>query len=251
MSKLKILLFVIVSLLVVTGFIKSSKAELEINDTVVKPKFHVDSKENMQGIAYSNGHMYIGFDIGKDRGRIRQYTLTGKLVKTTAPLKTGHTAELDVRNKNGRLYVANGGGKNPLKIHEVDVSKNKITDTLHLDNLGNSGLLAVDNDRDRLIIHSAKNDKGTPLFSITDFNGKILKQFKIPYQGVPQGLEHHNGKIYFYTNSKITVIDEKGNILKTHKLKIKGESQGITVVDDKKPYIAVAYDEPHRIFELK
>jgi hypothetical protein len=215
---------------------------------------YVPDASNMQGLTYYDGHFYIGFDITGGNGKIVKITNGGKLVKDSGSLPIGHSAELAYRKTNNHIYIANGGGTNPTHIYEVDM--NAATPTvisdLNFSYLGNSALLAIDNDNDLLIIHTAPDDTTNPTFSICKFDGTITKRFTIPNQGVPQGLEHYQGYLYFYTTNKITVLDLNGSIITTMLLPKSGESEGLTIAGDfESPYIAVGYNNSNRIYGLR
>jgi hypothetical protein len=236
----------------------STPATIPVNPTVWKATdstaFLVNSTANMQGLAYHDDFYYIGFDVGNNQGMINKYTQKGVLVKSSGPLPIGHSAELSFRPKDNHIYAANGGGNNPVIVYEVnmDVTKPYIVKQIDLSKLGKAALLGIDNDSDMLVIHSASSNIGNPTFSLTDFNGKIIKQFSVSNQGVPQGMEIYNKKIYFYTNNKITVIDYTGKITNIIKLPYTGESEGLAISGTKeKPVLSVGYNKPNRIYELK
>lgn len=153
------------------------------------------------------------------------------------------------------IYVANGGGSNPTHIYEVDFDKKKVTKDINLEKYGSSALLAINNDKDELILHTSPDgDHGKIIFSIIDFNNNSLKQqFEIHNQGVPQGLEYYDGILYYYTNNNITCIDlDTKNIIKNFEIKETGESEGITLAyDNNIPYLAIGYNKNNRIYALK
>jgi hypothetical protein len=209
---------------------------------------------NMQGLANHNGAIFVGFDEGGGKGEIRVYSASGKLIKDSGPLPIGHTASLTYRTKNGHIYVTNGGGTNPTKIYEVDVSAAhpKVLRTIDFGRLGNSGLMAFDNARDKMWLETAANDYAPVItFSYCDVNGHIFRQFTIKNQGVPQGLDVYQNRIYYYTNDKITVLDYSGHIIKSLALHLSGESEGLTIVTGKTPYIIFGYNKPNRLYVLK
>lgn len=137
----------------------------------------------------------------------------------------------------------------------MDFNNKKVVNDINLEQFGTSALVAIDNDKDNLIISTAlnKGDKGDPTFSIFDFNLNKKLQFKIKNQGVPQGLDCYKGILYYYTNNKITCINLKsGKIIKSFDINEKGESEGITVVNDiKSPYIVVGYNNKNRLYSIK
>lgn len=224
----------------------------EDNILISKLKFNIIDKGNMQGLTYNNNMFYVGFDRNNDNGEIIVYDNNGNEIKRSGLLKIGHAAGLAYRTKSNSIYVANGGSKNKTHIYEVKMNGDKVYISKDLDysKLGNSGLVAIDNDDDKLIIHTSINDNGNHIISICDFNGKVEKQINIKNQGIPQGLEYYKGYIILYTNNKITFIDSKsGEITKTYKIKEKGESEGITIfTEDSKVGLAYGYNGNNRIY---
>jgi hypothetical protein len=216
--------------------------------------FDIKTKDNLQGLAYWDGYYYVGYDVGKGFGKIRKYNFHGELIQETDLLAIGHTAELDFRNKNNRLYVANGGGKNPARIFEINMTSKTpyISKTLELDSLGKACLLAIDNENDTLVVHTADNDQTAPKISIIDFNGNVQKHFSIPYQGIPQGLEVHNGIIYFQTNSLISMINLSGQIIGQTAVNESGENEGIAIFSTaKETYYLYGYRFNNRLYKTE
>lgn len=234
----------------VANFMEYNGVEKYVFDLV----FHLPDSGNMQGLTYYNGYYYVGFDVGGGNGVIRKYNGAGKKVKESGPIAIGHAAELAYRVSNNRIYVANGGGTFPTYVYEVnmDAATPSITKTLDFTALGNAGLLAIDNDRDLLLVHTAPSDSGQLLFSFSDFNGNILHQFSMPNQGVPQGLAISQNQIYYYTNNKITILDYFGNIMNVMPIPKSGESEGLTISGDYlTPSITVGYNAPNRLYALR
>ncbi|MBM7834959.1 hypothetical protein [Clostridium sardiniense] len=249
-----IILFMIIGMTVsVYGFEKKDIKLKSDNDILVsKLKFNINDKGNMQGLTYNNNIFYVGFDRNNDNGEIIAYDNNGNEIKRSGLLKIGHAAGLAYRTKNNSIYVANGGGKNKTHIYEVKMSGDKtyISKDLDYSKLGNSGLVAIDNDDDKLIIHTSINDNENHIISICDFNGKVEKQISIKNQGVPQGLEYYDGYIILYTNNKVTFIDSKSDeIKKTYKIKEKGESEGITIFKEgNKIGLTYGYNDNNRLY---
>ncbi len=229
-----------------------NKASTRLNVLVGEKLFDIPTEDNLQGVAYWDNHFYIGYDVGKGYGVIRKYNSEGKLVKETEPLSIGHAAELDFRESNKRLYVSNGGGKNPTFIYEIDIlsSKPSIKRKIDFYSLGKAGLVAIDNNSDTLVIHTAESDTTLPKLSIADFNGNIIKQFPIKYQGIPQGLEVFNGIIYFQTNNLLTMLNFNGQIIGQTAIKEEGENEGITILKEgDKDYYIYAYRHGNRMYK--
>lgn len=214
--------------------------------------FNVENNWNMQGLEYYGGNFIIGYDRGKGNGIIEIRNKEGRILKKSGLLKIGHSSELVVNKNNGKLYVSNGGGKTGTKIYEVDLKDNiNVEREYDFSELGNSGLVAIDQEKNNFIIHTAKDDKGSHNFTICGLNKNVIKSFNIENIGVPQGIEYLNGKIYFYTNNKITVIDaEKESILKSYNIEEKGESEGLAI-ERKENWIKLyyGYNKENRIYE--
>ncbi|MBM7836447.1 BppU family phage baseplate upper protein [Clostridium sardiniense] len=217
--------------------------------------FYVDDNRNQQGLTYGLDHFYIGFDVGNNQGDIVKYTKSGVRVASTGNIGIGHAAGLGFRESNGKIYVANGGGSNPTHVYEVDFNNKRVTRDINLERYGTAALLAIDNDHDRLILHTSPGgNNGRILFNIMDFNGNsIVPQFEIPNQGIPQGLEYYNGILYYYTNDKVTCINiETHEIMGHFSIKKAGESEGITLVrDGATPYLAIGYNGANRIYSIR
>ncbi|RSD26990.1 hypothetical protein [Mesobacillus subterraneus] len=212
--------------------VPEAKGSPPLNVLVGEKLFEIATEDNLQGVASWDGNIFVGYDVGKGYGVIRKYNSKGKLLQETLPLPIGHTAEMDFRESNKKLYISNGGGKNPTLVYEIDIlSQNpSITKTIDFQSLGHAGLLAVDNQNDTLVIHTADDDKAAPKISIADFNGNILKHFPINYQGIPQGLEVHNGIIYFQTNNLITMLNFNGQVIGQTAIEEPGENEGVAIV---------------------
>ncbi|MGL5870653.1 hypothetical protein [Clostridium chrysemydis] len=226
-----------------------------IDEGYVNLLFNVSDDLNQQGLTYWNDNFYIGFDVGSNKGEIIKYNKIGIKISSTGKIGIGHTADLGFRKKNGKIYVANGGGSNRTHVYEVDFNKKKITKDINLEQFGTAALLAIDNEKDRLILHTSKGgDNGKITFNILDFNGKLLEQqFEISNQGTPQGLEYYKSMLYYYTNNTITCINVKThNIVGKLHIKEKGESEGITLVQDgSTTYLAIGYKKNNRVYSIK
>jgi DNA-binding beta-propeller fold protein YncE len=224
-----------------------------ISGPSVTPCFQIKNTENMQGLAYAKGYFYVGFDLGNGEGRIQEYSPSGRLVKDSGPLPISHAASITWNRQNGLLYVTNGGGNNPTKIYLVDFrpKRPRVVATIDLSRLGNSGLAAIDNARHMMWVHTAKDDHSDITFSYCSLTGKVVRQFKLKNQGVPQGLDVYNHELYYYTDNRITVLNESGKILRTIPLHESGESEGLAVVTTKAPYLVIGYNHPNRFYAVK
>lgn len=192
--------------------------------------FNVSPNLSIQSIAYLNNDFFVGVDTPENDSIIYKYDALGHELGHTGTLPILHAASLSANPLNGHLYVTNGGATNPTKIYEVDFDTQQILSTIDLSKLGNSGLSAIDQITGNLWVETAPNDHGSQTFSYCDTNGNVLKQFSIPNQGVPQGIEYRNGFIYLYTNNKITVINTDGKVLRNLNVNEPGESEGMVIL---------------------
>jgi hypothetical protein len=221
-------------------------------------EFNVNQAMNNQGLAWWNGYYYVGYDVGGGKGYVERYDAKGVLDRTyggTAIL-TRHTAELAYRSADGRVYAASGGGAEPTYVYRLSADGKAVDTTLDFTKFGNSALIAIDNANDLLLLSSTTTggDVGNPTFRLIDWNdnNRVVSEFTLPYPGVPQGIEIHEGLIYYYTNNKITLIDLLGNIIGSRDVPLSGESEGITlVIDGNKKYLAVGYNQPRRIYTIR
>lgn len=245
MKKLMLFLVVIFNLFII---------EVIGSENVLKSKllFTVENDWNMQGLEYYEGNFIIGYDRGKGNGIIEVRNKEGQILKKSDLLKIGHSSELVVNKNNGKLYVSNGGGKIGTKVYELELDGNiNIEKEYDFSELGNSGLVTIDQEKNNFIIHTAKDDKGTHKFTVCSLDKEEIKSFNIDNIGIPQGIEHLNGKIYFYTNDKITVIDiEKEVVLKWYNIEEKGESEGLAIEGERdRIKLYYGYNKRNRIYE--
>lgn len=205
--------------------------------------FNIEEKANQQGLTYNDGIYYVGFDVGNNQGMIIGYDNKGKEIDRTSYLESGHTAGLDYYNN--KIYVANGG-TDPAKVYIIDFKKSRIEKVIDVTKYGHGALLAVKN-KNTIILHTTiNNGNHEHIFNFINTNGKKIKSFSLKNIGMPQGMDYQGGKIYFYTNNRITIINEKGKILKNMVIKnVQGESEGLTLVNKK---IAVGYNNNNRIY---
>lgn len=221
-------------------------------------EFHVNQNLNNQGLAYFGGYYYVGYDLGGGNGYLEKYSGNGVLDASYGgvPVPTRHTADLAYRMADGRLYAASGGGSEPTYIYRLAVDGKSVDKTLDYTAYGNSALLAIDNTTDLLVLFTIQTggDYGDPTFRFVDWNdnNRVVQQFTIPSQGVPQGLDVHDGMIYYYTDNKITVLDYAGNILDIWFINAGGESEGIAVVYEYgAPCIVVGYNDGRRLYSIR
>ncbi|QQE79080.1 hypothetical protein [Alicyclobacillus sp. SO9] len=223
----------------------------------LKPKivllFRLHTTKNLQGVTAYGNHVYAGFDMGHGKGEIREYTMSGQLVKNSGLLPIGHSASLSYNQANGLIYVTNGGGTHSTKIAEVNMSLKhpRVVKTINLGSFGHSGLVAVDSVHQRLWVHTAANDHAPITFRYCTMSGKVLKKFTIHNLGVPQGLLVYSGRLYYYTDNTITVLSEQGKILRTFHVHLGGESEGLALVHGTQPYLVLGFHGPNRYYALK
>jgi hypothetical protein len=222
------------------------------------PNWPDGSAMNNQGLTYWNGFYYVGYDVGGGYGRVQRFYENGALDATWGDVNVPsmHTAELGYRVADGRIYAASGGGTQPTYVFRFGADGKSVDQTLDYTAYGNSALLAIDNNNDLLLLHTtgAGGDAGPIDFRLIDWNdnNRVIAQFQIPNQGVPQGLDIYESVIYYYTNNKITLLDYAGNILDTWVLSMVGESEGLTVVHHyAEPCIAVGYNGTPRVYTIR
>jgi hypothetical protein len=224
----------------------------------LKLQFNVDQSRNNQGLAFGDGYYYVSYEVAGGKGYLERYNLSGVLDPEygRVSVATGHSAEIAYRAADKRLYVVSGGSTAATYVYRMSADGKSVDRTYNFTNYGNSALLAIDNAKDLLVLSStqAGGDQGWVTFRTIDWNNgnKIVSQFTIPPQGLPQGLEVHGDIVYFYTNNKITLLDKSGTILDEWKVVATGESEGIAVVNEgSENYLAVAYNSPRRVYSIR
>ncbi|MBC1248124.1 GW domain-containing glycosaminoglycan-binding protein [Listeria booriae] len=227
------------------GFVKAKDVE---NLTDYASKFqlqmNIPNKENQQGMTYQNGIYYVAFD-NKTSSRIIAYDKNGTEVGRTKDMQIGHASELSYYN--GKLYVSNGGLVDA-KVYVVNFENSFIERTLDLSKYGRSaGITVVDGNT--LLLHTAYDAYASNTFTFLDMNGNKKSAFTKQNIGVAQGIAFQFGKIYFYTNNYITIMDREGHVMDRRWLSFKGESQGIDFTENGK--IIVGYNGNNRIYQEK
>jgi len=223
---------------------------------LLKYAFSVDKSRNNQGLAYINGFYYVGYDVGNGNGVIERYSKAGVLDISygKVAIPTRHTAELAYREADDSLYAVSGGGNEKTFVYKIAADGKTVTKAINFSDFGNAGLLAIDNTNDQFILASTQTggDAGAVTFRFIDAkNNEVQRQFTIPSEGTPQGIEIYDSIIYFYTNNKISVIDSAGNIIDRWTIVTNGESEGLTlVVDGNERYLALGYNSPARAYTL-
>lgn len=241
-------------ILIMFNILMINTSPRDIEKLESKLLFYTNLKWNMQGLEYYDGNFIIGYDRGKGNGCIEIRNNEGKIIKQSGLLKIGHTSELVFNKNNSKLYISNGGGKNSTKLYEVDLKGTiKIEREFNFEELGNSGLIAIDQQRNNFIIHTAKGDREKHKFTVCDIKGQKVKCFELSNIGIPQGIEYLNNKIYFYTNNKITVIDlHKEKVLKEYRIEANGESEGLAINEENDCIkLYYGYNKCNRLYESK
>jgi hypothetical protein len=196
--------------------------------------FGIDYAGNQQGLAYADGHHYVGFDEKDSVARaIIQYGATGTLEKKSPALAIGHAAEIGYRTADGNLYVATGGSGNPTKIAVVDMRPTTptITKTYSFSALNGDGMVAIDNADDRMVVFGGESAT-THQIALAGFDGTIASQFGVPDLGTPNGLEVLGDQIlYLTTHDKtrnvVTAFSPTGTLQYCEPLTVVGEGEGL------------------------
>lgn len=239
----------------VVGWV-SEKDLKPIHDVTANYKvlFNVAETTNMQGFTYHNGVYYLAFDLSRagypNMSKIVAYDRLGNKLHETLPMDVGHGAELSYFK--GKIYVSNGSVEGA-KVFVVDFEKGLIERTLDLTKYGIGALAVVRDDRTLILETSSSSDSNTAnhVFSYINIeNGALMKQFQIKNAWVTQGIDYYQGKIYFYTNDLITILDESGNILDQQYLGFKGESEGLAI-DKENGKIQFGYNGNNRVYIQK
>ena len=199
--------------------------------------FGVAYPGNQQGLAYADGHYYVGFDENDDAARaIIQYSASGVQEKKSPALAIGHAAEIGYRKADGNLYVATGGSGNPTKIAVVDMrpSTPKITKTYSFAALNGDGMVAVDNAKDQMVVFGGESATTHKIALASFGTGTITSQFDVPNLGTPNGLEVLDNQILYLTtyNKKCNVVTSfsfSGALQYSLPLSVVGEGEGLAV----------------------
>jgi hypothetical protein len=245
----------LVGILLISGF-----AALELHDRLITPATlayqvepvpqytlsgeFIPARGNQQALGFHDGSHYVGYASGDiTKGRIKKYSSTGALLYDTGLIAIGHAAELDWRDADGRLYVANGGKTSPTHVYKVDPGTGIIEQDYNFGALGNNGMVAVDNaaDQMKLFYGPVASDNNYRIRSVA-FDGTLGDVFAVKRTlGVPQGIEVIGDRIlYLYSKpwgdkSKnhynwINVYSFTGALLETISLpSLIDESQGISI----------------------
>ncbi len=197
-------------------------------------QFSISTTEDQEGLAYSQGVHYVGFDLGDGNGRIVAYDGSGKLVKSSGVLRTGHTNEISYRKADNNLYVTNSSlAPTGIAVVNMHLATPAIIRQISIP-MAYGSVAAVDNSTDQLVVVTG-NTGGPYTMIFTTMTGAVLRRVPIPDQGITQGLEVVGGQILLLTSLKspvrnrITVFSRTGTILKTIAVPVARESEGLSV----------------------
>lgn len=190
---------------------------------------------NQQGLAWSDGRMYVGFDRGGGQAQVLTYDSSGRQVAASRLLPLGHVAELDVRQSDGNLYVATGGRRAPTKVNVVDLRRTPAAILKRYDfcALGANGMVAVDDTRDRMLVFTGREAAGRWLLTWSDWQGRTTPAFRLVDAWVPQGLEVVGDQVLYFASApdrsrnRIRVLSLTGAPAYTIDVPVADEGEGL------------------------
>ena len=190
---------------------------------------------NQQGLAVSGDRVFVTTDAKGGLARIDEYTRSGAVVRAVGTLPLGHAAEVAVRDSTGELYVANGGPTDPTKVFVVDPSlpdpAAAVVRTYDLTGLGPNGMVAFDQEQDRMIVFAGT--EGAYTVTPVELDGTTGASLRVDVAGLPQGIELVHGELWVYTSlagvgNRITRVNAStGATIDTIELAMKGEGEGL------------------------
>jgi hypothetical protein len=196
-----------------------------------------------QGLGFQGDTHYVGYDSGDGKlGRIVKYSGAGTWLSDSGLIGIGHVAELDWRDADGKLYVANGGKTSLTHVYKVDPVSGVIELDYNFEKLGKNGMVAIDNAADTMKVFygPVAPDKNYRIREVS-FDGTLGSMFVVNRGlGVPQGIEVLGDRIlYLYSkpwgdgtknhNNWINVYSLSGALLQTISLStLFDESQGLS-----------------------
>lgn len=245
------------------GAVLADGAAASTNYTLSKQ--FVPARGNQQGLGFQGGVFYLGYDSGDGtNGRIRTYSATGTLLSDTGLIRVGHAAELDWRDADSRLYVANGGRTNPTHVYKVNAASGAIERDYDFADLGNNGMVAIDNAAGnmKLFCGPVAPDKNYRIRNV-DFDGVLGTEFVVNKSlGVPQGIDVISDQVlYLYSkpwgdgsgnhNNWIVVYSLTGALLGTIPLPtLIDESQGLAI-DPADNTVYIGAKGPNAVYKLQ
>lgn len=213
---------------------------------VWKRDFYMNINKGLinQGLVCNDGRLYVSNDINGVYSKIVVYDWLSKLALKEIPnLPIGHGAELDYQKSTKIMFATNGGGTNPCKVYTLNIedAQPTIQKTYNLSQLGNSSIIALDDENNIFYILSTLSggDYGNTTITPVDIRTGIpdlSRQFTLPFIGVPQGAKFKKGKIYFLMGVNSTIITVIDPIQKKLIEKIvfpnTSEPEGLGIIDD-------------------
>jgi hypothetical protein len=213
-------------------------------------QFAVPQGGNQQGLAYADGRFYVAFDLnGKGTARIVEYDAKGHEVRRSGPLALGHAAELSYRNADHNLYVAAGTPGKPCRVTVVDMRHDppRIVRRYDFSALGNGGMVAIDNHRDRMVV-TAGPAGGPFTVAFVGMDGRVQRRFTSKVPGVRQGLEVVGDQLALYTSAPdlksntLTVMSDTGKVVRTIRVPVAREGEGLAVnAKTRRLYVGFGY----------
>ncbi len=217
-------------------------------------QFTISTSEDQEGLAQSLGVHYVGFDLGSGNGRIVAYDDSGKLVKRSGVLRTGHTNEISYRNADKNLYVTNSSlAPTGIAVVDMRLATPAVIRRIPIA-MAYGSVAAVDNGKDQLVVVTG-NTGGPYTMVFASMTGKVLRRVPIPDEGITQGLEVVGGQILLLTSLKapvrnrITVFSATGSILKTIPVPVARESEGLSVRPSTNQ-LYIGFDQPARVLRM-
>ena len=210
------------------------------------PMFSTTTTGNQQGLATDGHKVWVSYDVGGGKARIKTYTWKGVYIGQSVALPLGHAAEIDYRVADNSLYVANGGLETQAvgadtQVYRVTMNSagiaQKVVKTYDFKWLGHNGLVAVNNSNDTLVAMGGP-DAGPWTLTTHTFGhasrASALSTVTITDPGVLlQGLAVVNGVTWLYVSeggvNRVDKFSACGELLTQTVLPFKGEAEGIAV----------------------
>jgi hypothetical protein len=220
-------------------------------------QFAVPGGGNQQGLAYADGRFYVAFDLdGKGTARIVAYDSAGHEVRRSGRLALGHAAEMSYRKADGNLYVAAGTPGKPCRVTVVDMRHNppRIVRRYDFAALGKGGMVAIDNDRDRMVV-SAGPAGGPFTIAFVGTDGHVQRRFTSKVPGIRQGLEVVGKQLVLYTSAAdlksnaLTVMSDTGKVVRTIRVPVAREGEGLAV-NRKTRQLYVGFGHPNEVHRV-
>jgi hypothetical protein len=195
------------------------------------PLFSVNTNRVPQGLEYVKGSLYVAY-IG---GWIERYNIDGTLeFATPKPLPTNHTTEMAYRVRDDRLYIVNGATE-LTKIVQADTNL-KVLRTIDCTGRGDSGMVAIDNSNDRLLVFSRPEKPGLARIAFVDWNdcnkeigagfnvdSTNMWNSKTPAPAVSQGIAVYGNEIlYLVTRTGVP----RENLILVYRADSKNDANG-------------------------